>query len=207
MEYFQTLCLCLAQQASIMRFNQMVENYSRRIARDRITPTLSSALTDIQERFLAFQGQLCFDDVSTDEQMVELYGMTKKRLLVDEKLSVIKERISALYEVANMSSGSYLNVIATVFALVSVALSITAMKFSTVSVSDVVYYENDVIKAADKANLFIRLQCVAIGLVLLILIAPPIRKFCIRILERCYLGVGKFFTSIIEKIKKIFHHH
>lgn len=140
-EYFQMLCLCLAQRASIIKFNQMVENYSSRVACEGNTATLKSELTDIQNRFLAFQGQLCFDEISSEEQAIELYGMMKERLFIDEELSVTKERVSALYEAANTSSGNELNAVATVFALVSVAISILAIVYDKLNVSDVVYVE------------------------------------------------------------------
>jgi hypothetical protein len=119
----------------------MVENYSSRVAREGNTAKLKSELTDIQNRFLAFQGQLCFDEISSEEQAIELYGMMKERLFIDEELSVTKERVSALYEAANTSSGNELNIIATVFALVSIAISVLAIIYDKVNVSDVIYVE------------------------------------------------------------------
>jgi Mg2+ and Co2+ transporter CorA len=183
-EYFQMLCLCLAQRASIIKFNQMVENYSSRVACEGNTATLKSELTDIQNRFLAFQGQLCFDEISSEEQAIELYGMMKERLFIDEELSVTKERVSALYEAANTSSGNELNesgnklnIIATVFAFVSIVLSIVAMGFNLVSVSDVVYFEGDVAKKNCEAILYI-VACAGITLLVvgLMILIDKIRR-------------------------------
>jgi hypothetical protein len=183
----------------------MVENYSSRVAWEGITATLTSELTDIQNRFLSFQGQLCFDEISSEEQAIELYGMMKKQLFIDEELSVTKERISALYEAANTSSGSYLNVIATVFALISVALSLAAMKFNTISVSDVVYYEGDMAQAANKASWFIITRWIAVIAVLVILIVTPLKERIVKYAECVRGSIGRFFTKIWNAIKdKIF---
>jgi hypothetical protein len=161
-EYFQILCLCLAQRASIIKFNNRVEECSGEMATTGTNSELTRELIKIQEEFVSFQGQLCFDEISSEEQPIELYAMMKKALFIEEELATVQNRISALYETANTSSGNKinasgntLNIIATVFAVVSVGLSIAAMIFNIVSVSDVVYFEGDISQKIHKSERFI----------------------------------------------------
>jgi hypothetical protein len=140
-QYFQMACLCLAERASIIRFNQMVEACSVKIEQKGMKSKLVKDLMDIQERFASFQGQLCFEEVTSQEQGIELFGMMKSAMFIDRELGTIKELIGNMYEIANTSSGYTVNMIAFAFTWISALLAVGAMVFDKLSVSDVIIVE------------------------------------------------------------------
>lgn len=128
-QYFQMLCLCLAQRASLIRFNRAAEECSVKLERNRFKRKTIAELLDIQERFVRFQSQLCFEEVTSQERGIEIFGMMKSAFSIDKELAVAKDLIGNLYGMTNTALGYRASVIgaAAAPALILAALVIGVM--------------------------------------------------------------------------------
>ena len=86
-------------------------------------------ILDLQERFIAFQNQLCFAEVTPQEQGIEMFDMLKEAMKVESEINDLKEQINSLYEVANTMVGYDLNKIAYAFTFISAGLAVGAIFF------------------------------------------------------------------------------
>lgn len=127
--YLQMLCICLAQRASITKFMKRTSECAIQISREagRMRQKTVAQLMEIQESFAQFQGQLCFEEVSSQEQGVELYGMMKDALFIDRECASVENQIGNLYEIANTSLSNKVNRVAIIFTVISVFLAVAAM--------------------------------------------------------------------------------
>jgi hypothetical protein len=128
-QYFQMLCLCLAQRASLIRFNRAAEECSVKLERNRFKRKTIAELLDIQERFVRFQSQLCFEEVTSQERGIEIFGMMKSALSIDKELEATKDLIGNLYGMTNTALGYRASIIgaAAAPALILAALVIGVM--------------------------------------------------------------------------------
>lgn len=139
-QYVQMVQLCLVQRASIIKYKReaasiasRIQGYGRKISKRTI-----ASIMDLQERYIAFQGQLCFEEVSPQEQGIEMYGMMKEALYIENENAKLKELIDSLYEAANTSLSVEVNVVAVAFTFISAVLAIAAILFDWAFTSDVV---------------------------------------------------------------------
>lgn len=99
-EYVQMVCLCIAQKASLMVFQKETADLSTQIHGNgkKIKIKTTTALMDLQERFAAFKSQLCFDEVTVQEQGIEIYDLIKSFFLIDRELENVRDQIDGLHD-------------------------------------------------------------------------------------------------------------
>ena len=86
-------------------------------------------LLDLQERFIAFQNQINFREISSQEQAVDLYEMLRKASYVEELNTAITEQLDALYDATNTNQDFNFNKWALILALVALAIDIPTFLF------------------------------------------------------------------------------
>ncbi len=124
--YIQMCCLALVQRASLLNFRREVSRISNKLekkGKSLDTKTIAKLL-DLQERFIAFQSQLHFKEVSSEEQAIEMYNMMYDFFFIEKELEIVKEQLDSLYDAANTTLDFSFNKWATIFALVSIILAV-----------------------------------------------------------------------------------
>ena len=86
-QYFQLYCLGLAQRASITNFKNDIARISSLFRNESVAYNDRNCIenvTDMAEKFIAFESQLFFDEVSPEQQGIEIYDMVKNCLRLKE---------------------------------------------------------------------------------------------------------------------------
>ena len=118
-QYVQMCCLCLAQRASIINFQRIASSVSARVeerGRQIKLQTVSRLMT-LQERFVAFQNQLNFHEVTPELQGIEIYDMLMRNSFITDEITSLKEQLDALSNAANTSLDFNFNKFALIFAV------------------------------------------------------------------------------------------
>lgn len=125
-QYFQICCLALAQRTSIINFQREATAMSRTIEKQGKTISISliAKILDLQERFIAFQNQLCFTEISPQEQAVDLYDMIKEAFFIDKESAALASHLESLYTAANTNIDFSLNKHGTAIAAAAILLSL-----------------------------------------------------------------------------------
>ena len=130
-QYLELCTIVLAQRASLINFQEValklsdgLEQCGKGINRKKI-----SKLMDLQERFIAFQNQINFQEVSSQEQAVELYGYLRKANFVDPLNQAITEQLDALYDATNTNQDFSFNKWACILALIALGIDIPTFLF------------------------------------------------------------------------------
>ena len=118
-QYVQMCCLCLAQRASIIHFQRIASSVSAHVEERgrQIRLSTVSRLMTLQERFVAFQNQLNFHEVTPELQGIELYDLLMRNSFITEEMSSLKEQLDALSDAANTSLDFNFNKFALIFAV------------------------------------------------------------------------------------------
>ena len=120
-QYVQMCCLCLAQRASIINFQRIASSVSAHVeecGRQIKLQTVSRLMT-LQERFVAFQNQLNFHEVTPELQGIEIYQKLMQSCYITEEMDSLKEQLNALSDAANTSLDFNFNKFALIFAVPS----------------------------------------------------------------------------------------
>ncbi|MBQ2987638.1 MAG: hypothetical protein IJD59_00875 [Clostridia bacterium] len=101
--YEKIACLCIVQRASIVEFQKELANLSIQIhdKGNRMRTSTITLLMDLQERFAAFESQICFTEISCQEQAIEIYEAMTKFFFIDDEMANIKSQLAVLNEAAN----------------------------------------------------------------------------------------------------------
>jgi len=124
--YVRMACLCLAQRASLMHFQKETADISRLIheKENKIRIATITKLMDLQERFSAFESQICFDEITPQEQGIEMYSMFKDSFLIDKELENVKSQITGLHDSADTYLDYNFNRVALIFTIIGGALGL-----------------------------------------------------------------------------------
>lgn len=140
--YLQIAYLCLAQLTSLVVFQKETADLAVRI-RDKqrsIKISTVTALMDLQERFSAFEGQFCFDFVSSEEQGVELYDMFRKFFFIDRYVDDVKSQMAGIHQATDTYLDFNFNKIGYIFTLVGAILSIAQLFYAITPLADIKTY-------------------------------------------------------------------
>lgn len=115
--YIRMACLCLAQRASLMLFQKETADISRLIHKkeNKISLGTVTKLMDLQERFSAFESQICFAEITPQEQGVEMYSMFMKSFFIEKELENVKSQIDGLHDATDTYLDFGFNKIALIF--------------------------------------------------------------------------------------------
>lgn len=135
--YVEMGCMVLAQRASILQFqlfaSELTEgsiNGKEKIKQERI-----NQLLNLQERYIAFQNQLLFFEVSSEEQAIELYDMLFKELYIKEENEELRNQLQSLYEATNVNQDLNFNFYAALVAIISIILSVITFSVDAKDIS------------------------------------------------------------------------
>lgn len=132
--YVRMACLCLAQRASLMLFQKEAADISRLIheKENKIRLATVTKLMDLQERFSAFESQICFCEITPQEQGIEIYSMFTESFFIDKELENVKSQIDGLHDATDTYLDFGFNKIALMFTLVGAVLGVMQLTDTTV---------------------------------------------------------------------------
>lgn len=125
-QYVQLCVLVLVQRASIINFQRQSSAVSAHIRESKRQIRLStvSEIMKLQERFVAFQNQLSFTEVTPQDQGIEIYDKLMEMAFVEKEITSLKEQLACLSDAANTSLDYNFNKYALIFAVPTVASEI-----------------------------------------------------------------------------------
>lgn len=123
--YVEMACMVLAQRASILQFQLFASELTNGLEKDErgLNQKRINYLLNLQERYITFQNQLLFFEVSPEEQAVELYKMLNEAMYIDEEKACLADQLESLYEATNVNQDSRFNFWATIFAIITLILA------------------------------------------------------------------------------------
>lgn len=124
--YEELANLALAQRASLLRFEEDLRKLSLGFENGNNTKMDAEKVSELivfQEKYAAFQAQLLVDEVTVQEQGVELYEMLQNELQIKRNKEEIADKISNLCEIADTHQGNIFNMFAFWFGLASIVIS------------------------------------------------------------------------------------
>ena len=125
-QYYQMVCLCLAQRTSIINFSRIANRISRGIEEN--TTTLKrkdrEEMMDLQERYIAFITQIDTTEASPEEQGIEMYNMIRSALNTETEKATLCEQLQSLSELADSAQAFRFNIWACVIAAMAFALTV-----------------------------------------------------------------------------------
>lgn len=140
--YFLTLyvdmtILTLVQRASIILFQNFATLLTNGLEKDnkKIKQVTINNLLNLQEKYISFQNQLLFFEVTPQEQGVEIYNMLTKAMYIDEEKRELKEQLDSLYTGTNANQDNKFNMYALIFASISLLMVILTYIYDTISIS------------------------------------------------------------------------
>ena len=118
-QYIQLCCLCLSQRASIINFQRQTSAISAHIEERgrQIKLSTVSEVMKLQERFVAFQNQLSFTEVTPQDQGIEIYNMLMEFCFIEKEINSLKDQLQCLCDAANTSLDYNFNKYALIFAV------------------------------------------------------------------------------------------
>lgn len=124
--YVRMACLCLAQRASLVLFQKEAADISRLIheKENKIRIATVTNLMDLQERFSAFESQICFTEITAQEQGIEIYSMFVDFFFINEALENVKSQIDGLHDATDTYLDFGFNKIALMFTFVGGILGV-----------------------------------------------------------------------------------
>ncbi|MBQ2724489.1 MAG: hypothetical protein IJF78_02160 [Clostridia bacterium] len=118
-QYVQLCCLVLVQRASIINFQRQTSAISAHVEERgrQIKLSTVSEVMKLQERFVAFQNQLSFTEVSPQDQGIEIYDKLMEFCFIEKELDSLKNQLDCLCNAANTSLDYNFNKYALIFAV------------------------------------------------------------------------------------------
>lgn len=121
--YMQMVILTLVQRTSLLNFQLLAQKHSEKLNCEKLGRWINMRsnleLMELQERFIAYQNQLNFAEISSQEQAVDIYEMLKKANFISELKESISEQFDFLYGVAGTKQDVMINTWALLLAIIS----------------------------------------------------------------------------------------
>ncbi len=104
-QYVQLCCLVLVQRASIINFQRQTSAISAHVEERgrQIRLSTVSEVMKLQERFVAFQNQLSFTEVTPQDQGIEIYNKLMEFSFIEKEIGSLKDQLQCLCDAANTS--------------------------------------------------------------------------------------------------------
>ncbi|MDD6069232.1 MAG: hypothetical protein PUC12_00240, partial [Clostridiales bacterium] len=180
-QYVQMFCLGIVQRASLIKFQREASNLS--IGLEKSTKKLKRStilkIVGLEERFVAFTGQLCFDEVSPEQQGIELFDMIKAAFFIDKEKATMKDQMATLYETANTSLDIGINKIMLIFTWLSLTVAVASMAIASLQTSLDRGNENKIFSFISVNAQELSLVCMGISVIVGILVILSY-QFCYR---------------------------
>lgn len=124
-EYYEMVCLVLAQRASLRVMQNKASSLSSDIEKDEnaVDREKRKQIANLQEKLIAFQNQINLYEISSQEQAIELYDMMRDVFLVNKHTSILQEQLDGLYNIANIHSNEHFNEMARNIAMAALVIA------------------------------------------------------------------------------------
>ena len=131
--YIDMCVLSLVQRATLINFQDIALGLSKGLEKvgNVINTNKIKELMDLQERFIAFQNQINLQEISSQEQAVELYKKLIDAGFVEELTGALKEQLDALYDATNTNQNYSFNKWALLLAITAIGIDIPTFLFRT----------------------------------------------------------------------------
>lgn len=171
--YTEMVTLCLAQRSSIISFQRKIAEFTQQMKRHTsiLKNKTTQNLMNLQEDYIAFQNQLQFFEVTSQEQGIELYDMIAEALYIEKEKQMLMDQMNIAYEAANINQE---------FRLTSYALEISIMALFIA----VIGYLSDVLSGVSSFVALFKRDCTSLSiksttiiffiLLILVIIAVPL---------------------------------
>lgn len=125
-EYVQMCCLCLMQKSTLIHLQDKASEVSDNIEKPgkNISRKTITRLMNLQERFVAYQSQLSFTEVTAQEQGIEIYDLLRKFMFIEKETETLADRLEKLEAASETNLDFKFNKIALIFTLVAFFLSV-----------------------------------------------------------------------------------
>ena len=125
-QYIEMVLICLAQRSSIILFQKRAALFTKDMAghQGKLRGKNIKKLIDLQESYIAFQNQLMFFEVTSQEQGIELYDMISDSLYIKKEREMLEGQINIAYEAVNVYQGNILNSRALIISLIALLMAI-----------------------------------------------------------------------------------
>lgn len=129
--YIDMCVLSLVQRVTLINFQDIALGLSKGLEKvgKVINTNKIKELMDLQERFIAFQNQINLQEISSQEQAVELYQKLKDASFVEELTGALKEQLDALYDATNTNQEYSFNKWALLLAITAIGIDIPTFLF------------------------------------------------------------------------------
>ena len=148
-QYIQMCCLNLAQRATLIHFQREASMLSENIEKKgkKINQKTIARLMNLQERFVAYQSQLSFTEVSPQEQAIEMNEMLRKSMFIEQETETLKARIEKLEGASSTNLDYGFNIIALIFTAIAFFCSFFDNFMNLTGEGDFITLNNPVIEA------------------------------------------------------------
>ena len=119
-EYYEMVCLVLAQRASIRAMQNEASELSVQMDKD----DQRKEIANLQEKLIKFQNQLNHYEVSSQEQAIELYDMMREIFLVNKYTGLLQEQLDGMYNVANIRQSDKFSRLGWTIAIVAIVVAL-----------------------------------------------------------------------------------
>ncbi len=127
--YLEICCLCLAQKASLINFQQQASrishNFGKKIGKVRAANT--DQLIELQNRFTEYQSQLAFSQITTEEQGIDVYDFFIDFMQISQETDSLQKHLDCLRDQADTVFNFSINRIMFHFTWISVIISLVAL--------------------------------------------------------------------------------
>ena len=115
--YMQIAYLCLMQKASLIRFQKEATDLSEEIRKKSRKHREAAKLMSLQESLARFESQLCFVEISSEEQGIEMYDMFLDHFGIKRQLENVKSQVDYLHNATDTYLDLTFNKIGYIFAI------------------------------------------------------------------------------------------
>ncbi len=143
--YREMVYLAMIQRASIVRFNRenaeiakCFASNSKKLERKHIRKIMN-----LRERCTAFNSQLFFSEITSEQQGIELYDMLKECFALESEKDKLNNSLTDLYEITDTALSNKVNTGVDVLTWASIILAAGALLYDMLFVSDVVVREEE----------------------------------------------------------------
>lgn len=124
-QYYQICCIVLAQRASLLNFKDEIMKLSFGVEERNkgIDTKHTKWLMSLQERYIAYQNQLDFFEISSQEQAIDIYEALRSANMIDKENEIFKNQLDNIYNAANVNLDYRLNVGGLAFAIAAIIIA------------------------------------------------------------------------------------
>ena len=141
-QYYQMFCLAIAQRASIKFYKRKIASISSKFRnlRGNKKSSLINDIIQLEEQYVEFESQLYFEEVTPEQQGIELFDLIVKQFELKEEMKSLKDQIEGLYDVANIKGNNESNNMMNALTWIAFFVSICSMAVSAAQISGFMHW-------------------------------------------------------------------